>query len=159
VATVGMIEAKPGATNVIAGEAHASLDLRHRTDKVRATAVETIVRLAEQIAARRGLTARHELKASQPAVAMDARLVDEIAEAIRRTGCEPHRMVSGAGHDAMILAEKFPAAMMFVRSPGGVSHSPAETVLVEDVAKAIEAGAGLLDALASRAISSARGSD
>lgn len=148
VATVGTVEAKPGATNVIAGEVRASLDMRHRSDDVRAAAVETMVRIAKQIAARRGLTVRHETKASQPAVAMDARLVGEIEEAIRRAGCEPHRMVSGAGHDAMILAEKFPAAMMFVRSPGGISHSPEETVLVEDVAKAIDAGTHLLELLA-----------
>jgi len=58
-------------------------------------------------------------------------------------------MVSGAGHDAMILAEKVPAAMIFLRTPGGVSHNPAETVIVEDVAKAVEAGLHFLDLLAS----------
>src|SRR2546430_5099582 len=47
--------------------------------------------------------------------------------AIRRAGCVPHRMVSGAGHDAMILAEKVPAAMVFLRTPGGISHDPAES--------------------------------
>ncbi len=147
VATVGAVEAKPGATNVIAGEARASLDVRHRADDGRAGAVETIVRLAEQIAVRRGLSVRYEMKASQPAVAMDARLVGEIEEAIRRSGCEPHRLVGGAGHDAMILAAKVPAAMIFVRTPGGISHSPEESVRVEDVEKAIEAGAHLLERL------------
>ena len=57
-------------------------------------------------------------------------------------------MVSGAGHDAMILAEKVPAAMIFLRSPGGISHDPAESVEVEDVAQAIECGLHLLDQLA-----------
>ena len=149
VATVGAIEAKPGATNVIAGEARASLDLRHPSDDTRAAAVETMVRLAEQVAARRGLSVRHQTLASQPAVAMDLQLASDIEEAIRRAGCEPHRMVSGAGHDAMILAEKFPSAMIFVRTPGGISHSPEETVNAEDVEKAIEAGMHLLDLLAS----------
>ena len=149
VATVGAIEAKPGATNVIAGEARASLDLRHRSDDMRAAAVETMIRMAEQIAARRGLSVRQQTLASQPAVAMNSQLASDIEEAIRRAECEPHRMVSGAGHDAMILAEKFPAAMIFVRTPGGVSHSPEETVRVEDVEKAIEAGMQLLDLLAS----------
>ena len=59
------------------------------------------------------------------------------------------RMVSGAGHDAMILAEKVPAAMIFLRTPGGISHDPAESVAIEDVAKAIECGLHLLDQLAS----------
>jgi len=149
VATVGAIEAKPGATNVIAGEARASLDLRHRSDDMRAAAVETMIRMAEQIAARRGLSVRQQTLASQPAVAMNSLLASDIEEAIRRAECEPHRMVSGAGHDAMILAEKFPAAMIFVRTPGGVSHSPEETVNAEDVEKAIEAGMQLFDLLAS----------
>jgi allantoate deiminase len=148
VATVGAVDAKPGVTNVIAGEARVSLDLRHRSDDIRAAAVETMVRVADQIAARRRLSVRHETMASQPAVAMDSQLAGEIEEAIRRAGCEPHRMVSGAGHDAMILAEKVPAAMIFLRTPGGNSHSPEETVRVEDVEKAIEAGTHLLDLLA-----------
>jgi allantoate deiminase len=57
-------------------------------------------------------------------------------------------MVSGAGHDAMVLAEKVPAAMIFLRTPGGISHSPEETVELEDVAKALDAGRLLLDLLA-----------
>ena len=65
---------------------------------------------------------------NQRAVAMDSFLVRQAEEAIRRAGCEPHRMVSGAGHDAMILAEKVPSAMIFLRTPGGISHNPAETV-------------------------------
>jgi allantoate deiminase len=58
-------------------------------------------------------------------------------------------MVSGAGHDAMILAGKVPAAMIFLRTPGGISHDPAESVEVGDVAKAIECGLHLLEQLAS----------
>jgi allantoate deiminase len=80
---------------------------------------------------------------------MTASLVEQVEEAIRRTGCEPHRMVSGAGHDAMIMAEKVPAALIFLRTPGGISHSPEESVMIEDVAKAIEAGSHLLALLAS----------
>jgi len=108
-----------------------------------------LVRQAEEIVARRGLSLRRKLLLSQNAVAMDPFLVDQIAEAIRRTGHQQHRMVSGAGHDAMILAEKVPAAMIFLRSPGGISHDPAESVEMEDVVKALECGLHLLDQLAS----------
>jgi allantoate deiminase len=66
------------------------------------------------------------------------------------SGCKPHRMASGAGHDAMIMAERVPSAMIFLRTPGGISHDPAESVTVEDVAKAIECGMHLLDQLASQ---------
>jgi allantoate deiminase len=148
-ATVGTIEAKPGATNVIAGEARLTLDARHSSDDLRAAAVENLVRKAEAIAKRRGLSVRHITQLSQPAVALDSLLVQHAEEAIRRAGCEPHRMVSGAGHDAMILAEKVPAALIFLRTPGGISHNPAESVELEDVAKALEAGSHLLDLLAS----------
>jgi allantoate deiminase len=147
-ATVGQIEAKPGATNVIAGEALVTLDLRHKSDDIRSRAAEMLVRLAEEIAARRGLTLRQNVLLNQKAVAMDPFLIDQIEEAIRSVGCEPHRMVSGAGHDAMILAEKIPAAMIFLRTPGGISHDPAESVGIEDVAKALECGLHLLDRLA-----------
>jgi len=57
-------------------------------------------------------------------------------------------MVSGAGHDAMILAEQVPAAMIFLRTPGGVSHDPSETVQPADIAIAIACGMQLLEQLA-----------
>jgi allantoate deiminase len=148
VATVGQIEAKPGATNVIAAQARATLDVRHKSDNICDRAADTLARMAHEIAERRGLTLRQQVLLSQRAVAMDPFLVHQIEEAIRSAGCQPHRMTSGAGHDAMILADKVPAAMIFLRSPGGISHDPAESVKVEDVAKALECGLHLLDQLA-----------
>ncbi len=149
VATVGSIEARPGATNVIAGEARLTLDVRHGLDQLRTRAVEYLIHEAEEIARRRGLSVMHNILLNQSSVAMDSFLIREIDQAIGKTGCEPHHMASGAGHDAMILAEKVPAAMIFLRTPGGISHDPAESVAVEDVAKAIECGSYLLDQLAS----------
>ncbi len=148
VATVGSVEVKPGATNVIAAEVSMSLDVRHRDDDVRKQAVDQLLAHAEQIARGRGLSVRNHTLLSQKAVRMDSFLTGQIEEAIRRSGCEPQRMVSGAGHDAMIMAEKIPAAMIFLRTPGGISHNPMESVAVEDVAKAIECGMYLLDQLA-----------
>lgn len=148
VATVGSITAKPGATNVIAGEVRASLDVRHASDEVRERAVKTLIEHAEDCAQRRGLSVTHSTLLEQPAVVMNEFLVGQIKEAICRSGCEPYRIVSGAGHDAMILAQRVPAAMIFLRSPGGISHHPTETVEVEDVAKALECGLYLLDQLA-----------
>jgi allantoate deiminase len=149
VATVGSVQAKPGAANVIAGEAQLSLDVRHRDDAGRTQAVEDLLHQAQDIAWRRRLAVRWSQRMDQPAVAMDPFLSSQVEEAIRKTGCESHRMVSGAGHDAMILAEKVQAAMIFLRTPGGISHDPAESVAVEDVAKAIECGLHLLEQLAS----------
>jgi len=148
VATAGQIEAKPGAVNVIAGEACVKLDLRHPSDAERDRAMTMLARAAEEITARRGLSLRRNALLSQKAVAMDPFLVDQIEQAIRAAGCQPHRVASGAGHDAMILAEKIPSAMIFLRSPGGISHDPAESVELDDVAKALECGLLLLDQLA-----------
>jgi len=144
VATVGRIVASPGAGNVIAGEARASLDVRHADDTVRASAVSEIVDLAHSIAHKRSLKAEWHVQMEQQAVVMDARLTRLVEESIRDTGVEPLRMVSGAGHDAMIIAERLPAAMIFLRSPGGLSHHPDEAVRQEDVANALAAGVHFL---------------
>jgi allantoate deiminase len=149
VATVGSVKTLPGATNVIAGEVRATLDVRHRDDQVRTHAVTTLTDQAKQIAQGRGLSISTSTHMNQSAIAMDAFLVDQVEKAIAKSGCRPHRMASGAGHDAMILAEKVPSAMIFVRTAGGISHDPAESVAVEDVEKAIECGLYLLDQLAS----------
>jgi len=149
VATVGKIDVRPGATNVIAGEARLSLDVRHSSDEIRTRAVSDLIRHAQEIAARRGLSVRETTLLSQRAVAMDPLLIGEIQNAIAKTGSQPHQMVSGAGHDAMILAEKVPSAMIFLRTPGGISHDPAESVAPDDVEKAIACGLHLLNQLAS----------
>jgi allantoate deiminase len=148
VATVGKIEAIPGAANVIAGEARAVLDLRHKSDNPRKRAIDSLIQTARLIADRRGISIETKILLDQSAVKMDESLVQQIEVAIRKTGSEPHRMVSGAGHDAMILAEKIPSAMIFVRSPGGISHHPSESVHFDDIAKAIECGSHLLEQLA-----------
>jgi allantoate deiminase len=148
VGTVGFVEAKPGATNVIPGEALATLDIRHASDGARTEALDELIRQAESAGARRGVTAKWRTMLSQHAVAMDPFLAEQIALAIQKAGCEPHRMASGAGHDAMILAERVPAAMIFLRTPGGISHDPAESVHLDDVALALECGNHLLKQLA-----------
>jgi allantoate deiminase len=149
VATVGRIEAKPGATNVIAGQTRLTLDVRHAADKTRSQAVNELVDQAKAIADCRGLSIEWCVLLEQRAVPMDSFLVNEIEQAMKAIGCLPHRMMSGAGHDAMIMAEKIPAAMIFLRTPGGISHDPSESVAVEDVEKAIDCGLQLLDQLAS----------
>jgi allantoate deiminase len=148
VATVGLVEAKPGAINVIAGEARATLDIRHASDCARTETLDALIRQAESTGTRRGVTVKWRTLLAQPAVAMDPFLTEQIARAIQKAGGEPHRMASGAGHDAMILAEKIPSAMIFLRTPGGVSHDPAESVHLDDVAKALECGNHLLAELA-----------
>jgi allantoate deiminase len=148
VATVGRIQVEPGATNVIPGRCRASLDLRHADDGRRIAARDRLHAAAREIASRRGLSVDWESRLEQGAVKMSETLVAALARAVERTGARPTRLASGAGHDAMILAERMPAAMLMIRSPGGISHHPDESVSDDDVAAALAAGAAFLDEMA-----------
>jgi len=145
VATVGQLHIEPNAINVVPGRVRASLDVRHADDQKRRPVVERMLNCAKQIAERRGLYVSWEQQLEQPAVCMDPSLVERLAQAVKTAGYPVHRMSSGAGHDAMILAQKVPAAMLFVRSPGGISHHPDENVLLEDVTAALNTGMHFLE--------------
>ena len=140
VATVGALEVDPGARNVIPGAATMTLDVRDPDDDVRRAAVAALRTRAEEIAARRGLDVRWEDLADVPAVPMDDRLTALLGDDL------PH-LVSGAGHDAGMMATVAPAAMLFVRCGGGISHHPDESVEEADVAAALDALERFLRAL------------
>ncbi len=148
VATVGKIHATPNAGNVIPGTVQVSLDVRHLHDRARKDAVDAMLAQAEAIAARRGLTLQCTLLTDQPAAPMDERLTAFLAEAIEGASLPVKRMPSGAGHDAMVMASRMPTAMLFLRSPGGLSHHPAESVREEDVEAALRVGSKFLERLA-----------
>lgn len=148
VATTGQVVAEPGATNVIAGRCRVSLDVRHADDSVRTAAVERLRAAADDVACRRRIRVEWVERFDLPTTRMDPFLVTMMTRAVERTGAPSLVMTSGAGHDAMILAPRMPAAMLFVRSPGGISHHPEESVREEDVALALAAGRYLLDDLA-----------
>jgi allantoate deiminase len=145
VGTVGQISAEPNAVNVIAAEARCSLDVRHAEDAKRIRALAEMVRAAEEIAAKRGVRCTWSETHAQAAVPMDAAMVAMAERAVERAGYPVRRMASGAGHDAMVLAGHVPSGMIFLRSPGGLSHHPDETVLAEDVAAAYLAGLNFLE--------------
>ena len=88
-----------------------------------------------------------ESRLDQPAVAMDPGIGAMLDRALEQSGAPAHRMSSGAGHDAMVLASVMPAGMLFLRCEGGVSHNPNENVREDDVAAALEAGCKFLDEL------------
>ncbi len=140
VATVGSISIEPNASNVIPGLAVATLDVRHADDGFRRDAAASLLNAAKQIALHRGLELHIETRLEQEATPMDPLLVSELDSAAKAVGLKAYRMISGAGHDAMIAARRWPSAMLFVRSPGGISHHPDETVLRDDVASALAVG-------------------
>lgn len=147
-ATVGRVSVEPNAGNVIPGSASLSLDARHADDAVRNSAVEELFSQAEAIAARRGLTVQWTRRMDQPAMPMDERLTAFLVEAMEAAGLPPKRMTSGAGHDAMVMTARVPTAMLFLRSPGGISHHPAESVREQDVEAALEVSRNFLERLA-----------
>jgi len=144
-ATVGSLEVQPGASNVIAGKVLATLDVRHSSDDIRLHAVASLLDAATQIAARRGLAVSWEQRLDQPATPTDPSLLAALERAVTRAGFPAHRLASGAGHDAMVMAKICPSAMLFLRSPGGISHHPDETVLPGDVAAALAVGVAFLE--------------
>ena len=148
IATVGKINVEPNAVNVIAGTARLSLDVRHADDHTRKAAVESLLERAQTIAAKRGLALESTQQMDQPAVPMDERLTAYLVEAISAASLPEKRMTSGAGHDAMVMAARVPTTMLFLRSPGGISHHPDETVREEDVEAALKIGRKFLEILA-----------
>jgi allantoate deiminase len=148
VATVGSVSVEPNAGNVIPGAVQLSLDVRHAQDAPRAAAVEQLLAKANAIIELRGIVLQSTNQLDQPAVPMDDRFIALLADAIKGAGFPVKTMPSGAGHDAMVMAARLPAAMLFLRSPGGISHHPAEAVLEEDVEASLHVGREFLLRLA-----------
>ena len=148
VATVGRLELVPNAANVVPGVVRISFEVRHAEDFIRNKAAEGLLDRAQSIASGRKLKFECTRQMDQPAVPMDERLTAFLAEAIETAGLPEKRMPSGAGHDAMVMAGRLPATMLFVRSPGGISHHPDEAVREEDVEAAIKVGREFLRRLA-----------
>ncbi len=147
VATVGVVTVPSGAANVIAGKCAFALDVRAASAATRDKAAEDILRRFRAIANTRdlGLSVRqgHDL----PASPCDPVLMSLLDEAAAAAGHRPFRLVSGAGHDAMIMAALCPTAMLFLRCRGGVSHNPAEHVEPADAEAALAVMSGFIQRL------------
>lgn len=139
VATVGRMSVAPGAPNVVPGKVTFTVDVRAGIEGVRDLAAEAILNAIAEIAARRRIGASHSLVHDLPASPCDPALMDVLSEAVAATGQAPRRIVSGAGHDAMVFARITPAAMLFIRCKDGVSHNPLESVTTQDAQLALDA--------------------
>jgi allantoate deiminase len=140
VGTVGYIDAAPGATNVIPGEAHFTMDIRAPTDDHRKRAVGEIVRQIEAIAKRRKLELQVEVTHENRTVPCAPWLKEQVAAAVAAEGYPVFELPSGAGHDGMAMVDIADVAMLFVRCRGGISHHPDEHVDMADA----DAGARVL---------------
>jgi allantoate deiminase len=138
VATVGSLALSPNVGNVVPGQARLLLDVRHADDGVRRRAADEIRAETVGIAARRGVRADWTTRYDTPAVVIDETLRARLADGVRARGLPVRDLASGAGHDAVVLSRVCPAAMLFVRCAGGISHDPRESVSEEDVAVALD---------------------
>ena len=139
VATVGTLRCAPGAVNVIPGEVALTLDIRGPQDGPLDALLATLLDAAQAIAARRHLHFAAEAFYHIAATACDRRLQAVLTQAVNEVQGRSLSLPSGAGHDAIAIAERWPVGMLFVRCKGGVSHHPAESVTRQDVALAIAA--------------------
>jgi allantoate deiminase len=134
VGTVGRIEAKPGAINVIPGEAPFTIDVRAPQDILRKHAVAAIGAEIETISRKRSLESEVDLLQEFGSTACAPRLMEQMERAVARQGFPVRRLPSGAGHDGMALAAITEICMLFVRCKGGISHSPLEAIAEADAA-------------------------
>jgi allantoate deiminase len=134
VGTVGRIEARPGAINVIPGEVFFTIDVRAPQDSLRQHAVAAICSQLQQVAANRGLDCEIETLQEFGSTTCASGLTEQMARAVERQGFPVRRLPSGAGHDGMALAAIAGICMLFVRCQGGISHSPLEAITEADAA-------------------------
>ena len=146
-ATVGQCAVEGGASNVIPGRATFTLDVRDVKDAKRRAACGKLRKIAAAVARRRGLVLEWEIVQETPTAPMDAGLTSVLRRAV---GSRVRTMASGAGHDAAVMSKVCPAAMLFVRCKGGVSHHPDESVKESDVAVALDVLARAVLELAKR---------
>ena len=137
VATVGELSVSPNVSNVVPARIIHSLDVRHQNDVVRAAAVAWLCQEADQIAADRKLTLERLIVQETASVACDPDLTARLATATHFVTGTILELPSGAGHDAVILSQLCPVAMLFVRCRDGLSHHPDEFVQVDDIEVAL----------------------
>lgn len=151
VATVGKVEVRPGGSNVIPGLARLSVDLRH-TDPERLESLDGQIQDAiSQIRTRRELGGSTETLLRAAPVPVDAGLAARLRRISQDQGLDHRLLPSGAGHDSQNIAALGPIAMIFVRTRGGISHSPEEYASPSDVDQGVEALWAALRELASEA--------
>lgn len=154
-ATVGKISAFPGLSNVIPGRVELLLDVRHACDEDRLQTMKTIELMLLELKATRNVVGSITNQTHSAAVPMDPTLTDFLIQSLPEEEHSPRNgtaplLVSGAGHDAMVMARFVPSSMLFVRCRDGISHHPDEFVALDDIRVALETLAGAVLKFANR---------
>jgi N-carbamoyl-L-amino-acid hydrolase len=138
--TVGRFVVLPNSPNVVPGEVRFTVEFRHPDDREIASLAESFPREAQALAEAAGLRLTLTPVFRVEAIAFDAECIDLVRQAASRLGYAARDMVSGAGHDAVHVATRLPAAMIFTQCKDGLSHNEAESIRPEDA----EAGTQVL---------------
>jgi beta-ureidopropionase / N-carbamoyl-L-amino-acid hydrolase len=148
VATVGKVIVEPNGSNAVPSAVRAWLDVRAPDEATVLEAVTTVRSAAERFSAEHGVKLEVRQESFTPSVRFEEDLRDRIAAVLAAAGIQAPVLPTAAGHDAGILASRVPAAMLFVRNPTGVSHSPAEHAELADCEAGVRALAAVLENLA-----------
>lgn len=132
--TVGCLQAYPGSRNVIPGEVRMTLDFRHLQPERLDSMIEAVRGVIEATCAKHGLSFELTPTADFPPLYFDQGCVEAVRGAAVGLGLSHMDIVSGAGHDAIFLAELGPAGMIFVPCEGGISHNEIENAAPADLA-------------------------
>lgn len=138
VGTVGYANAQPGVLNVIPGKVELGIDIRDIDKDSKDLAVRKIISLLEYVGNNRGVKVDYRILADETPVTLSGKIIGALEEAAQALGYPYRLMPSGAGHDAMYMAEVAETGMIFVPSREGISHNVAEYTAVEDIARGAE---------------------
>ncbi len=137
VATIGKINASPNGVNVIAQQVEMIVDIRDIYEETRDALIDLVEKKAKAIAADRQIEMDFKVQTKVKPLPIAKNLQEKLAHALGKFDIDPVYIPSGAGHDAMILGEQVPAAMLFARSKDGISHNPREWTSLNDCVSAV----------------------
>jgi ureidoglycolate amidohydrolase len=149
VGTVGVLRVRPGAINVVPGEVELDVDVRDSDLAAREDTIDQFLAATAEIAERRNLELEVTTIVEDTPAPCAPLVVNAAVAACEELGLEFRRMISGAYHDAMVLAAEVPIGMLFVPSARGISHHPDEHTDAADIDRGVDVLAGTLARLAS----------
>ena len=138
VATVGSLTVRPGGANQIPGEVQMTIDFRHPEDSILDDMEQQLEDAGKAVSARHSVLLSTKARLSQRPIEFDIALRETMERSCEEAGCRWIRVSSGAGHDAQLVARRFPTAMLFVPSKGGRSHRPDEETDIKAVVAGID---------------------
>ncbi|WP_367847875.1 Zn-dependent hydrolase [Rhodoferax sp. WC2427] len=131
--TVGMVQVFPNSRNVIPGRVKFSIDLRNSTDALVDQMADEVKAFAATVAQEHGVDVKIEMVSSYSAIGFHPDCVDAVARAAAKLGYSNMPAVSGAGHDAVYMAQLAPSGMIFIPCKDGISHNEIEDAKPEHI--------------------------